>query len=69
MEKTSKQVTKDPKRQERAKTSRETYMKRLKEAILRQTQLSTSPSTGNSISSTSCSTGNSTVSASQDLNT
>ena len=34
MDKTSEKVTKDPKRQERAKKSHETYMKRLKEKIL-----------------------------------
>ena len=35
-------VTKYPKRQERGKTSHETYMKRLKEKILEDNQLSTS---------------------------
>ena len=49
MDKTSKKVTKDPKRQERGKKSHETYMKRLKEKILEDNQLpkpSTSSSTG-----------------------
>ena len=45
-------VTKYPKRQERGKTSHETYMKRLKEKILEDNQLSTSSSTDNSTSST-----------------
>ena len=40
MDKTSKKVTKDPKRQERGKKSHETYMKRLKEKILEDNQLS-----------------------------
>ena len=42
MEKTPKQVTKDPKRQKLGKKSNETYMKRLKEDILNDNQLSTS---------------------------
>ena len=45
-------VTKDPKRQERGKKSHETYMKRLKEKILEDNQLSTSFSTDNSTPST-----------------
>ena len=45
-------VTKDPKRQERGKKSHETYMKRLKEKILEDNQLSTPSSTGNSMPST-----------------
>ena len=60
MDKTSQKVTKvtkDPKRQERGKKSHETYMKRLKEDILRDNQLSTPSSTGNSTPSTSFSTG------------
>lgn len=48
MDKTSKQVTKDPKKQERVNKLRETYIKRLKEEILRDTQLSTSPFTDDS---------------------
>ena len=39
MDKTSDKVTKDPKRQERGKTSHETFMKRLKEKILEDNQL------------------------------
>ena len=49
MDKTSKKVTKDPKRQERGKKSHETYMKRLKEKILEDNQMSTS-----STSSSTC---------------
>ena len=45
-------VAKYPKRQERGKKSHETYMKRLKEKILADNQLSTSSSTDNSTSST-----------------
>ena len=45
-------VTKDPKRQKRGKKSHETYMKRLKEKILEDNQLSTSFSTDNSTPST-----------------
>ena len=55
MDKTSKKVTKDPKRQERGKKSHETYMKRLKEKILEDNQLpkpSTSSSTGDPMPST-----------------
>lgn len=48
MDKTSKQVTKDPKKRERVNKLRETYIKRLKEEILRDTQLSTSPFTDDS---------------------
>ena len=44
MDKTSKRVTKDPKRQERGKTSHETHVKRLKEKILEDNQMPT-PST------------------------
>ena len=36
MDKRSQKVTKDPKRQERGKKSHETYMKRLKDNILRE---------------------------------
>ena len=56
MEKTSKKVTRDPKRQERGKKSHEMYMKRLKEKILEDNQLptsSTSSSTGDPTPSTS----------------
>ena len=42
MDKTSKKVTRDPKRQERGKKSHEMYMKRLKEKILEDNQLPTS---------------------------
>ena len=60
MDKTSKKVTKDPKRQERGIKSHKTYMKRLKEKILEDNQPTTlSPtdrrtpfSTGDSMSST-----------------
>ena len=74
MDKTpQKVVTKDPKRQERGKKSHKTYMKRLKEKILEDNQLSTPSPTGNSTPSTpspadrptpstSSSTGNSTPS-------
>ena len=41
MDKTSKKVTKNPKRQERGKKSHETYMKRLKQKFLEQNQMST----------------------------
>ena len=41
MDKTSEKVTKDPKRQEHGKKSHKTYMKRLKEEILNDNQLST----------------------------
>ena len=74
MDKTlQKVVTKDPKRQERGKKSHKTYMKRLKEKILEDNQLSTPSLIGNSTPSTpsptdrptpstSSSTGNSTPS-------
>ena len=52
MEKTSEQVTKDPKRLERGKKSHETYMKRLKEKILEENQLSTPYPTERSTTST-----------------
>ena len=68
MHKTPKQVTKDPSREERGKISDETYMKRLKEGILRDNPLFTSsstdnstPSTGSSTPSTSSSTNNFTT--------
>ena len=68
MDKTSKkEVTKDPKRQGRAKKSHEMYMKRLKEKILEDNQLptpSTSSSTGDPTPSTSSSTGDPTPSTS-----
>ena len=47
MDKTSKKVTKDPKRQERGKKSHETYMKMLKEKTLEDNQMTT-PSTSSS---------------------
>ena len=66
MDKTSKKVTKDPKRQERGKKSHETYMKRLKEKILEDNQVVPKPSTFSSTSdptpSTSSSTGDTTPS-------
>ena len=65
MDKTSKKVTKDPKRQERGKKSHETYMKRLKEKILEDNQMatsSTSSPTGDPTPSTSSSTGDPTPS-------
>ena len=68
-------VTIDPNRQERGKTSHETYIKRLKKKVLENNQLPTpshacnstpltSSSTGNSTPSTSFSKGNSTSSTS-----
>ena len=63
MDKTEK-VTKDPRRQERGEKSHETYMKRLKEEILKDNQLSTSSFTDNSTPSTSSSTDNYTPSTS-----
>ena len=48
MDKTPQKVPKDPKRQERGEKSNEMYMKRLKECIITENQLSTSSSTGNS---------------------
>ena len=47
MNKTPQKVTKDPMRQERGKKSHETYLKTLKEDILRDNHLSTSSSTNN----------------------
>ena len=41
MDKASKKVTKDPKRQERGRKSHKTNMKRLKEKILEDNQLTT----------------------------
>ena len=67
MDKTSKKVTRDPKRQERGKKSHEMYMKRLKEKILEDNQLptsSTSSSTSDPTPSTSSSTGDPTPSTS-----
>ena len=64
MDKTSQKImkiTKDPKRLQRGKKSHEMYMKKLKEDVLRNIQLSTSSSAGNSLSSTSFFTGNSTT--------
>ena len=55
-------ITKNPRRQERGKKSHETYMKRLKEKILEDNQLSNSSTTDRPISSTSSSTGNSMLS-------
>ena len=60
--KTLDKVTKDPVRQEQGRKSHQTYMKRLKEQILEDNQLSTS-STGNSTPSASSSTCNSTPSS------
>ena len=57
MEKAEK-VTKDPRRQERGKKSHETYMKRSKEKILKDNQLSTSSSTDSSTHFTSSSKDN-----------
>ena len=62
MNKTSGKVTKDPKRQERSKKSHATYMKWLKEKILRDNQLCTPSPTDRPTPSTSSSTGNSTPS-------
>ena len=59
MDKTSKKVTKDPKRQERGKKSHETYMKRLKEEILEDNQMPT-PSISSSTSDPTRSTSSST---------
>ena len=56
MDKTSQKVTKDPRRQERGKKSHETYMKRLKEKILEDNQLTTPPSTDRPTPSTFSST-------------
>lgn len=52
MDKTPQKVLKDPKRQERGKTSYETYMKMIREKILRDIQLTTSSSMDNSTPST-----------------
>lgn len=64
MDKTEK-VTKDkdPKRQEQNGKSHETYMKRLKEKILEDNQLSALSSTDNSTLSTSSSTSSAAVGA------
>ena len=59
MEKTLKQVMKDPKRHERVKKLLETYMRKLKEKIIRDNQPSLSSSKDRSTPSTS-STDNST---------
>ena len=64
VDKTSEKVTKDPKRQELGKKSHEAYMKRLKEKILEDNQLSTPSPADRPIPSTSSSTGNSTPSTS-----
>ena len=64
MDKTSKKVTKDPKRQERGKKSHETYMKRLKEKVLQDNQLPTPTPTDGSTPSTSSPTGDPTPSTS-----
>ena len=56
MGKTSEKVTKDPKRQERGKKSHNTYMKRLKEKVLEDNQLSTPSPTDSSTPSTPSST-------------
>ena len=64
MAKTPQTVTKDSGRQERSKKSYETYIKRLKEKILKDNQLSTSSPTHRPTSSTSSSTDNSTPSTS-----
>ena len=58
MDKTSQKITKDSKRQERGQKSHETYMKKLKEKILEDNQLSTSSSTDNPTPSTPSSTDN-----------
>ena len=55
-----KKFTKDPNRQERDKTSHETYMKRPEEERLKHKQLPTSSPTGNPTSSTFFPTNNST---------
>ena len=61
MEKTSKKVgTKDPKRQERSEKSHETYMKRLKEEILKDNQLPTPTGTDRQTLPTPSSTDKST---------
>ena len=65
--KTSKQVTKDPKKHKRLKKSQKLHIKKLKEEILRDNQIFTSSPTGKSTLSSSSSTGNSTPSAFQDL--
>ena len=62
MDKTPKQLTNYPKRQEIGKKSRNTYMRKLKEEIhITDNQLSTSSSTNNSTPSTSFPTDNSTT--------
>ena len=64
MDKTSEQVTKDPRRQERGKKLQETYMRRLKEDILKDNQLPTSSSMDRPTPSTSSPTDNFTLSTS-----
>ena len=64
MDKTSEHVTKDPRRQERGKKSQETYMRRLKEEILKDNQLPTSSSMDRPTPSTSSPTDNFTLSTS-----
>ena len=56
MERASEEVTKDPKRQERCKKSHETYMKRLKEKIIEDSQLPTPSTTDGPTPSTPSST-------------
>ena len=62
MDKTQKQITKDPKGHEKGKKSRKTYMRKVKEETLRDNQLSTCSSTDNFTSFSSSSTDNSTTS-------
>ena len=62
MDKTTR--AKDPKRQERSKNLHETYLKRLKEDITKDNQISTSPPADNSAPSASSSMDNSTPSTS-----
>ena len=62
MDKTSKKVTKDPRRQERGKKSHDTYTKRLKEKVLEDNLLPTSTPTDGSTPSTSSPTGDPTPS-------
>lgn len=61
-EKTPKPITKDPEIQHCGKKSHETYMKSLKEDVLKDNQLPTSSPSDNFIPSTSASTNNSTPS-------
>ena len=67
MDKTSEKVTKDPRRQERGKKSQETYMRRLKEEILKDNQLPTSSSMDRPTPSTSSPTDNFTLSTSSSI--